>query len=110
MKEIKKILILLILFIAAAGFTLSTVSAVEGAKLKTKTVKFKDNGQIDSVKVGSKTQDKIYYFYCSKNHDHESDVGFLGKQTGIAMNIHYHYPSKYHLQKAKITFIKKVNG
>ncbi len=71
----KRIIILLILFISVIGFTLSNVSAVEGAKLYKKSIKFRDNsdGSIDSVKVGSKKQDKIYYAYCGKKHNHKTD-------------------------------------
>jgi hypothetical protein len=105
----KRIVLLLILFTVIAGLILSNASAVEGVNLYKKTIKFKDNsnGYISSVKVGSKYQDRIHYAYVKnyKNID-----GWVRKQTAISMNNPYNEPSKYHLYKAWITFVKKVNG
>ncbi|MDR2967529.1 MAG: hypothetical protein LBU74_06235 [Methanobacteriaceae archaeon] len=106
----KKILILLILFVAVAGFALAPASAV--TKKTTGKIYFKDSNFPVVKKVGPKIQDVIDLFHCSKNHNHKNHVGsgYPGYQTVIGMNNAYFPPSKYHLVSAKITFVKKVNG
>lgn len=80
-------------------------------KKTTGKIYFKDSSYPVVKKVGSKEQDVIHLWYCSKKHNHmKVDGGGTGYQTGITMNSPYSDPSKYHLVSAKITFVKKVNG
>lgn len=97
----RKILILLLVFTIAVGFTMTSVSSVSAAQ---KTAKFKDMGHVFK-KIGN--GDSICFFSAGKymadwNFDFAIDIRSVS--TGSS-----DYPNKKHaLTKAKVKFAKKV--
>lgn len=100
----KKLLMLLILFVAVVGLAMSSATA---AKKTTAKLYFKKDVFVEK-QVGPKHEDRIFLTYCDKNHNHKSTYCLTGYQTTITMNCIG--PSKYHLVSAKIAFIKKTGA
>lgn len=101
----KRILILLILFTTVIGFTLSNVSAVEGAKLyKTNIIKIKDRNY-PSFDKNLGTDDSLQVYYWSKMSKREGQlfISIFGRYD-------IEDSGKYKLSKAKVKFVKKVSG
>jgi hypothetical protein len=99
MKDYKKIVILLILFFAIAGLTMSAVSA---ASKTTGKIYFKDGKDVEKS-VGNKEFLGVYY-----------STKPAGQQSGNYMQISI-YRKDYKAAKAKVVratveFRKKVNG
>ena len=101
--EKKKIIILLILFVAVIGLTISTVNA----KTYTKTVQFKSSGTTNVDKhLGN--GEYLSIFYTSKySQQHATKNVFT-----ICAYSNEYFPATYYYKvtKAKITYTKKVNG
>lgn len=95
----KRILVLLILFVAVAGLTVSTVSA----KTYTKTVKFKEHTTINKY-LGKGDYLSVDYLSGYSQMSGKSNMMTIGTWSND------YFANYYKLTKAKITFIKKSNG
>ncbi|MCL2156410.1 MAG: hypothetical protein FWH54_00110 [Methanobrevibacter sp.] len=95
----KKILILLILFVAVAGLTLTPVAS----KTYTKTIKFKSSGTVNKY-IG-----KGDYIGVSYTPGYS---GMSGKTNTFEIRSWSsdYFSNYYKLTKAKVTFTKKVKG
>ena len=100
--EKKKIIILLILFVAVAGLTISSTNA---ATKTTGKIYFKD-GKSVTKSLGNKQILNVYY--TSKRSEGQG----LWSPNTMVINIYSsnHKPPKYELVKATVKFSKKVNG
>ncbi len=99
----KKLLILIVLFIAITGLAISTSSAKTHT---TNVIKFKDDPNYGVTKNLGKGE-KLNLFYTSKYSPQ------LGKSNSLIITIYNSYgpESKYYdVTKAKIKFMKKENG
>ena len=100
----KKIIILIILFVAISGFTMSTVTSADAAKTyKTGKIYLKDKNNEITKSIGGGDVVGVYYY--SK----------LNKYWGNKMQISIHgkydiEPNNRHLLKAKVKFVKNVGN
>jgi hypothetical protein len=98
----KRIFIVLTIVIAVTAFTLAPAMAVKN--YKTNTIKFKDKNDLSYYKkLGSNDSIQVYYWSKAPKSYSKMCIGIFGFYDMESSG-------KYILKKAKVKFVKKVNG